>query len=185
MTTIAKSVVSFIPTTTEDILTNEVFRAPLLLHISSALSTLRQNGIGNNIDLFSTPDATWDDFFGEIGEDVNTASSKQYVYIKTQLLFDPPQPSAIQILEKAAEEALWRARLEFEQDGERITPLRSVGDEVGDSEVETVEFGKTSEAEGQKQEVRESERLDRDNNETSQERSDSETASSEEEKHHT
>lgn len=136
MTTIAESVVSFIPTTTEDVLTAEVFRNPLLLHINAALATLCQNGVGRTVDLFSNPDMTWEEFFGELDECVDTSIAKQYVYIRTQLLFDPPQPSAIQVLEKVADETLWRARLEFEEYGQRIAALRSVGDEMGDSEVE-------------------------------------------------
>lgn len=113
--TILSDVVKFIPTTTDDVLTNDAFKKNILLHINTALSTLQQNAVGKTVDVLSNEDTTWEDFFGDEFQDhMGQAQSKQFVYLKVQLLFDTPQPGTVTIMEKAIDEALWRARLEFD-----------------------------------------------------------------------
>lgn len=112
---ILTDVLKYIPTTTDDVFTIEAVEANVCLHIDTALGVLRQNGIGLDVITSGNKDADWDDFFGnDDSEAVYKSFAKSYVYIKAQLLFDTPQPSVVTLMEKAAEEFLWRARLEFD-----------------------------------------------------------------------
>lgn len=113
--TILKDVLAFLPTTTEDVASNNAFKKNILLHTQTALATLHQNGVGQVVDVLSNDDISWDDFFGDdFKDDMGCAFAKQYVYLKVQLLFDTPQPGTASIMEKSADEALWRARTEFD-----------------------------------------------------------------------
>lgn len=110
---ILKDTINFIPSTSEDILEDDVYKSSILLSINNALATLKQNSVGKTIDLFENEVATWDDFFGSdfTGD---KAPAKMFVYLRTQLEFDPPQSSVQTMFEAKAEEALYRARLEGE-----------------------------------------------------------------------
>ena len=112
---ILSDVLAFLPTTTEDVSSNDAFKKNIILHIQTALSTLQQNGVGRSVDIFSDENIDWDDFFDydEVNQ-MGRAQAKQYVYLKVQLLFDTPQPGTVSIMEKAMDEALWRSRLEFD-----------------------------------------------------------------------
>lgn len=91
---------------------DESFDQELLGHISGSIATLRQNGVGNNLDLFDKPDATWDDFFGDaVG---NRGNPKQYIFYKTKIMFDAPPPATLNVMNAAVAEALWRSREEFD-----------------------------------------------------------------------
>lgn len=110
---ILKDTINFIPSTSEDILEDDVYKSSILLSINNALATLKQNSVGKTIDLFENEGATWDDFFGS-GFTGDKAPAKMFVYLRTQLEFDPPQSSVQTMFEAKAEEALYRARLEGE-----------------------------------------------------------------------
>lgn len=113
--TILTDVLAFLPTTTEDVTSNDAFKKNIILHIQTALSTLHQNGVGTQVDIFDDDTIEWKTFFGEqFDNKLGQAQAKQYVYLKVQLLFDTPQPGTVTIMEKAMDEALWRSRLEFD-----------------------------------------------------------------------
>ena len=113
--TILTDVLAFLPTTTEDVTSNDAFKKNIILHIQTALSTLHQNGVGTQVDIFDDDTIEWQTFFGEqFDNKLGQAQAKQYVYLKVQLLFDTPQPGTVTIMEKAMDEALWRSRLEFD-----------------------------------------------------------------------
>ena len=65
----------------------------ILVHINSAIMTLTQLGVGPK-DGFNVADenATWTDF---IGDSKLLEGVKQYIYIKTQIAFDPPTSSFV------------------------------------------------------------------------------------------
>lgn len=113
--TILQDVVNFLPTTTEDVLTNDAFKKNILLHITTALSTLNQNGVGKPVDILSDDTIDWDDFVTDTHVN-GMVFAKQYVYLHVQLLFDTPPPSTATIMEKAMAESLWRCRLEFDNE---------------------------------------------------------------------
>lgn len=64
------------------------FNTDLIIHINAALSRLCQLGVGPSSPFHITgPDEVWTDFIPDSGhmEDV-----KQYIYLKTKYVFDPP-----------------------------------------------------------------------------------------------
>ena len=66
----------------------EVFYTDLIIHINAAFSRLCQLGVGPIGKPFKITGTSeiWNDFMGEdIPEEV-----KQYIYLKTRMMFDPP-----------------------------------------------------------------------------------------------
>ena len=75
--------------------------------INMAISTLTQLGVGPDTG-FAIHDskANWSDF---IGEDPRLSMARSYVFIKTRLVFDPPQTSyVLSSLQDQARELEWR-----------------------------------------------------------------------------
>lgn len=81
------------------------FDVSLILHINGVFLTLTQIGIGPSTGYSITgKDETWADFLGT-ATDLNAV--KSYMALKVQLLFDPPDRSAVL-------EAMNRAITEYE-----------------------------------------------------------------------
>lgn len=81
--------------------------------INSELNILNQVGVG--VVGFQISDSTskWIDFLGE--DESKFGIAKQFVKIKTRLIFDPPANSFVQTaLEKQAEELIWRSNVQAE-----------------------------------------------------------------------
>ena len=71
---------------------SDAFFVELIVGINTSLSILTQMGVGNPDGFKITGlDETWNDFVGETRLDVEMI--KSYVYLKTKLMFDPPQNS--------------------------------------------------------------------------------------------
>lgn len=86
-----------------------VFDHDLVVFINGALSTAEQAGVGL-ISVLSIEDAAtkWEDL--EL-ESKNLAMLKNYVFLKSKMLFDPPPTSfAIEAMNKQIEEFEWRMR---------------------------------------------------------------------------
>lgn len=86
-----------------------VFDLDILTHINTAFSTLTQLGVGP-ADGFMIEDASalWTDF-DPVDDHLNFNAVKSYVFLKVQMLFDPPQTSyLITAKEKQIEELEWR-----------------------------------------------------------------------------
>lgn len=86
-----------------------VFDLDILTHINTAFSTLTQLGVGP-ADGFMIEDETavWTDF-DPVDDHLNFNSVKSYVFLKVQMLFDPPQTSyLITAKEKQIAELEWR-----------------------------------------------------------------------------
>lgn len=68
----------------------EVFDTDLIIYINSAFSRLCQLGIGQTEIPFKITGAeeTWDDFMSP--DDGLIGNVKEYIYLKTKMLFDPP-----------------------------------------------------------------------------------------------
>ena len=85
----------------------EQFDLDLTIHINSAFAALTQLGVGPKEGYRITgPDNIWSEF-----EEDATKSSliKDYVYIKTRLLFDPPTSgSLMDSLKEQLKEMEWR-----------------------------------------------------------------------------
>lgn len=89
------------------------FDRDIIIHINTALNTLRQLGVGpaNGFELV-TGDETWDDFWQ--GTQV-VPMTKSYIYARVKLLFDPPTSSFVtEALKEQIKEFEWRANVDVE-----------------------------------------------------------------------
>lgn len=83
------------------------FDNELIMHINAAISELTQGGVGPQEGMQVTASSTWNDFSSDI---TIVAPSREYVFCKTKLVWDPPTNSFIcDALSKRAEECYWRA----------------------------------------------------------------------------
>lgn len=94
---------------------DDSFDFELLLHINNALAVLHQNAVGVP---FTVKDslATWEELKDPLQIEGNKMfeSVKQYVFLRTKILFDPPPPSTIKYMSEAADEILWRLRESYD-----------------------------------------------------------------------
>ena len=91
----------------------DAFDADVVLLINSALMALSQIGVGQIGFTISGTDETWSDFLSS-RDDFEAA--KNYVYLSTRLVFDPPSNgSVIGSYEKLKEELEWRLKVRSER----------------------------------------------------------------------
>ena len=91
----------------------DAFDADVVLLINSALMALSQIGVGQIGFTISGTDETWSDFLSS-RDDLEAA--KNYVYLSTRLVFDPPSSgSVISSYEKLKEELEWRLKVRSER----------------------------------------------------------------------
>ena len=90
---------------------DDSFDLDIMLHINAAFSTLHDLGVGP-LAGFVVEDATkvWDDLFVNPEEhQVILAKIKTYVYLKTRLIFDPPNSGfLLDAINKQIQEFEWR-----------------------------------------------------------------------------
>lgn len=93
-----------------------VFDHDIITHINSAFSTLTQLGVGPVEGfMISGEGEEWTDF---IAEDFQYNSVKSYVFLKTRMLFDPPQTSyLISASQEQIRELEWRLSVHREETG--------------------------------------------------------------------
>lgn len=96
------------------IVDDDSFDGELKMHVNSALSIVYQNGIGVPHTLTDGDD--WDSVIEEglIQNEYMMSNIKQYVFLKTKILFDPPPPSSVEYVNGAADEMLWRLRENYD-----------------------------------------------------------------------
>lgn len=67
---------------------DETFDVDVIIHINSAFSRLNQLGVGPAERFrIQGSNETWDDFWGE---KTHLMEVKDYIYLQTKLMFDPP-----------------------------------------------------------------------------------------------
>lgn len=89
------------------------FDSDIIVNINTTFLTLRQLGVGPAV-LFSIEDdaATWTDYLGTSDE---LSMVKNYMYLKTKIVFDPPPTSfALESLNKQIAELEWRLNVEVD-----------------------------------------------------------------------
>lgn len=94
----------------------DVFDSDIMLHINSLLSKLIQVGYDFKDNYRVTDkEKTWDEIFNNTPID---DMIKEYIYIKTKIVFDPPQNSTVlAAMKDEASELEWR--IFFDTDIER------------------------------------------------------------------
>lgn len=84
----------------------EPYRGELVLLINSAFSRLSQLGVGLEPFEIKDSSASWNDF--QMENQNMLSMVKEYVYIRTRLIFDPPQSSyVVSYLEERKKELEW------------------------------------------------------------------------------
>lgn len=89
------------------------FDTDITIHINSAFMRIHQLGVGPAI-AFKITDKTavWGDF---LGERLDLESVKSYIFLKTRLIFDPPQTSfLLDAIEKQIKELEWTLNVQAE-----------------------------------------------------------------------
>ena len=84
------------------------FDADIIMYINSVFLSLQELGVGPS-DGFQIADATdeWSEFIPD--NDLLLGAVKSYMYLKVQMLFDPPQVSSfIELKKEQARELEWR-----------------------------------------------------------------------------
>lgn len=92
------------------------FDTDLLMYINSAIGTLNQNGVGN--DLIVTDDtSTWMDLQNpeQVSGNKSFKMVPLFVMLSTKILFDPPPPSNVQYHQNGIDQALWRLKIAYEE----------------------------------------------------------------------
>ena len=89
------------------------FDSDIIMHINSALFTLKQLGVGPSEGFtISDKTAAWTDFVKDIDK---IEAVKSYVYLKVKLVFDPPASSAVmEAIKNQISEYEWRLNVEVE-----------------------------------------------------------------------
>lgn len=84
----------------------EHFDADIIIHINTFLTRLYQVGVGAPNFCIYDKTATWADFLGD--DEVKFQQAKSYVFIRTKMLFDPPQSGAAnEAMKEAMRELEW------------------------------------------------------------------------------
>ena len=96
------------------------FDTDLIIHINSVFMILSQMGIGpDNGFSISDETTTWEDFLPS--DNKNFEAVKTYIYLKTRLIFDPPQSSStMEAIKQTISELEWRLNVEAEQKGKEV-----------------------------------------------------------------
>lgn len=87
------------------------FTPEILTYINGGMTTLYQVGVGDGSEVDA--DTEWDSVitFPDIYKKVAAQGAvKQYLYLHTKILFDPPPPSTSDHMKRITDELLWRVR---------------------------------------------------------------------------
>jgi len=89
------------------------FDPDIIIHINSAFFNLNQLGVGPTTGFrIQDAEAKWVDF---VGERLDLESIKSYIYLKTRLVFDPPQMGyLVDAIKDQIKELEWRLNVQVE-----------------------------------------------------------------------
>ena len=93
---------------------DESFDIDIKTHINTSTMILSQIGIGpKNGFIVTSKDQLWTDYIDS--STINLEGVKQYIYLKTKTIFDPPTNSTtIDAINKSLSELEWRMQLAVE-----------------------------------------------------------------------
>ena len=88
----------------------KAFDKELIMHITSAIATLNQIGVGEFVDIDETTE--WSSFINPdlLSDKKRLGHARHYIFLKVKLLFDPPPSTSAGYLDTNANEMLWRAK---------------------------------------------------------------------------
>jgi hypothetical protein len=90
------------------------FDTDIIVHVNTALATLRQLGVVGDEAFIEDDTTTWSDIFSDT---TKFSMVKTYVYLKVKLLFDPPQNSTtVSSITEQIKELEWRLNVAAEQE---------------------------------------------------------------------
>jgi hypothetical protein len=97
---------------------DDTFDQDIITFINSALSTIQQLGVGQGFQI-DDDTATWQDF---CPDEVFLGLIRTIVYLRTRMLFDPPNTSYTQsAMNNQIEELEWRLNV-WREDAEWVDP---------------------------------------------------------------
>ena len=106
-----KQMLGIVPETTE-------FDIDILSNINSAFFTLHQLGIGGSTAFYIEPDSVWAD----LKTTINYTIIRDYLYLKTKVVFDPPSSSSVaEAYNNRISELEFRMNIEVDNGGGVIT----------------------------------------------------------------
>ena len=90
---------------------DDVFDTDLIIHINSVFMILTQLGVGPKEGFFIEDDSTtWNEFIPDL---LKFQAVKTYMYLKTKMVFDPPNSSVMKdSMLKNIDELEWRLNAE-------------------------------------------------------------------------
>jgi len=90
------------------------FTTEIVTHINSAFATLTQLGLGPTTGFsISGPEQVWGDI---IPADMNLENVKQYIFLKTKVLFDSPASGgALETMKEQIKECEFRIQIEVDE----------------------------------------------------------------------
>lgn len=94
---------------------NTPFDLDVMMHINSVFSTLTDLGVGPSAGFMIFDEtATWEDL---LGQGTRQNQVKIYVWLRTKLLFDPPEsPAAFTAMNEQVAEMTWRINARREEE---------------------------------------------------------------------
>lgn len=96
----------------------KAFDPDIVLQVNSALSVLKQIGVDITGSLSLDGVEDWSDI---LGKHVDIEMIKNYIYLKTKLIFDPPlNGSIMESIKEQIKEYEWRINLEVEVPSDSI-----------------------------------------------------------------
>lgn len=94
------------------------FDKVLIMHINAALGVLYQLGVGDSTARITDASNTWSEV---IGSSTDLEMAKEYVCLKTQLLFDAPSASSmVSVLQDAIKEMEFRVGVNVDPKEETV-----------------------------------------------------------------
>lgn len=104
---------------------DDAFDIDIMMHINSVFSILQQIGVGPAEGyMIMDKSPTWEDYLGT-GPTLNMV--KSYMFVKVQLLFDPPATSfGLEAKNKLATEIEWRLQVAAEPAAQHMPPEKVV-----------------------------------------------------------
>ena len=89
------------------------FDSELLFSINAAISLIRQQGVGVDLEV-KGDEEKWLDLVPDASNEL-LGMVKEFVRLHVKIIFDPPAPSTLKVMEEVKSELIWRIHVSFEE----------------------------------------------------------------------